>query len=337
MSIFEAAAQLHRDCGLLVAHMDLPAELHLRHQAGESRILETRYLPRLQRAGIRVIIGAVFVHPMYLPEQALSMALAQIAALQAEIAGSDRFCLIRTSAQLDAALQSGRIGILLSLEGAEPLGDSPALLHVFHELGVRLLSLTWNSRNAFADGCALQGCGLTAAGETLVQTAQELGMLPDVSHLNDAGFDRLMALCTGPVIASHSNCRPLCDHPRNLTDAQIVQIAGSGGVIGVNQIRFLVRDGAGISDLCQHILHLRRLGGPGCVGLGLDLARDYMEALPKPSTFWQAWDPSDEDILTDYADLTQLTAALLMQGISPQEIAGILSGNFLRVLRQALP
>lgn len=340
MNVPEYALSFHQQHPVLIAHMDLPAELHLRRQAGQAQWLQNHYLLRLRQAGIQAVIGAIFVHPAYLPEMALSAALEQAISLLQEIEESgSQFCLVRNSMQLDRALDAGQIAVLLSLEGSEPLGRSPALLRVFYELGARLLGLTWNGRTMAADGCALPGGGLTADGRELVQAAWELGMILDVSHLNDAGFEDLLSLGEGPVIASHSNCRVLCDHPRNLTDDQILRLARRGGVIGINQVRFLARQpgSAGtLEDLCDHIQRIERIAGPGHTGLGLDFARGYMEALPKPKDFWQSWNPLEEDILDGYDALPQVTAMLLERGVVGSEVAGILGGNFLQFLRKAL-
>ena len=341
MSRREEALALHRACPVVVGHADLPAELQLRRQAGESGALLARYLPRCRAAGIRVLIGAVYVHPSYLPEMALRTALAQIGALLTEIKESRHaFQLVKDAAELDAALADGRIAVLLAMEGTEPLCGSAELLLPFYTLGVRLLGLTWNGRTQAADGCGLPGAGLTPFGRELAQAAWSLGMILDVSHLNDAGFDDLLALGGGPVLATHSNCRALCRHARNLDNAQLQSLGRRGGVIGINQVRFLARSpgSAGtLEDLCRQIFHIEQQAGPGSAGLGLDLARDYMEALPRPRAFWQSWNPEEEDILRNYGQLPELTALLLEHGMDRGAVSGVLGGNFLRFLRRHLP
>ncbi len=339
MSTRETARRLHREGPVAVSHVDLPAELQLRRQYGEPGALLRDYLPRCQETGISVLVGAVFVHPSYLPEMALSMGLEQIAALLEEIDGAGgAFSLVRSGAELDAALSAGRVAVLLSMEGCEPLGGDTALLRAFHELGVRLLGLTWNGRTLAADGCLEQGRGLTRLGRALAERAWALGMALDVSHLNDAGFDELLSLGDGPVFASHSNCRALCAHPRNLTDAQLRRLGARGGPVGVNQVRFLVKEkDAALKDLCAHVLHIEEVAGPGAAALGLDLARPYMEALPRPRSFWRSWRPEDEDLLEDYGTLPLLSERLLDAGLSEEAVRGILGGNLLRFLRGVLP
>ncbi len=320
-----------------VAHADLPAELHLRRRAGERHILRDAYLPRFRAAGVEAVVGAVFVHPMFLPEAALSAALGQIAALEEELADCPAFALATTAAELDAALDAGRIAVVLAMEGAEPLRGEAALLPVFFRLGVRILGLAWNGRNAFADGCALSG-GLTPAGRRLAETAWSLGMALDVSHLSDAGLADLLALGGGPVLASHSNCRALTGVRRNLTDGQLALLGSRGAVVGVNQVGFLARRPGtddGLGDLCAHLLHTAAMAGPGCPCLGLDVGQYYEAAVPRPRSYRP--DPGDADLLPGYEGLSGLAEALADRGMPPAQIAAVFHGNLLSFLRRSLP
>ncbi len=126
----------------------------------------------------------------------------------------------------------------MTVEGGEPLEGEIRILRVLYRLGVRGLGLTWNNRNELADGVGEDrtGGGLTSLGRQVVQEMNRLGMFVDVSHLSEPGFWNVMELCTAPVIASHSNCSAVWNHPRNLTDRQIKAIAEHGGVIGVNLV-----------------------------------------------------------------------------------------------------
>lgn len=323
-----------------IAHVDLPAELWQRHRAGQRRVLSERYAVRLRAAGVRVMAAAVFIHPQEPPQGALAEAMGQIGALLTELDDCDSaFCLVRTAAQLDAALTQNKIAVILAMEGTAPLGNDPLLLRSFYELGVRQLGLTWNGRALAADGCAVPGRGLTAFGQTLVDEASRLGMILDVSHLNDEGFWEVLEQTKGPVMASHSNCRNLCEHPRNLTDEQVRALAKRGGIIGLNQVRFLAEGpsaGQGLAALEAHAKRLVDLAGPGNVGLGIDLARDYVQALPKPRSFWEQYDPAEEDIWNDYADAAELARRLRGGGCSPQTVSAILGENLLRFWRASL-
>ena len=322
-----------------VSHDDFPAVLALRRSAGDCGYLRSYYLPRFRHAGAELVIGAVFVHPSTPPGAALENALEQLAAVEAEVAVcGDAFALVTTSNELEDARRRGQIALVLSLEGADPLGGTSVLLPILHRLGIRLLGLTWNGRNAFADGCTESG-GLTAAGRDLVRRAWELGMAIDVSHLSDAGFRELLSLGQGPVLASHSNCRSLCPHCRNLTDDQLTALGRRNGVVGLNQVSFLAqqphsRDG--LDDLCAHLLHLwDRTGGRAC--LGLDFAREYAESISRRRSYWLHWDPSQEDLLDGWGGLTALEDRLRERGFPPEALEAVFYGNLWNFLHGVLP
>lgn len=113
------------------------------------------------------------------------------------------------------------------------MGD-PALLRIFHKLGVRMVSLTWNWRNPFAEGVGSKRAEsrLREAGVEALREMERLGIVHDVSYLSDSCFWDIVELKRGPFIASHSNCRTLCNHPRNLTDEVIKAIANCGAWLG---------------------------------------------------------------------------------------------------------
>lgn len=315
---------------IAVSHDDFPAVLALRRAAGQPGFLRTYYLPRFRHAGVELAVGAVFVHPSTPPGGALSAALEQIAAVWTEVEeSSGAFSLVTTAAALEDARRRNQIALVLSLEGAEPLGNTAALLPVFHRLGVRLLGLTWNGRNAFADGCALSG-GLTEAGRQLVRAVWDLGMAVDVSHLSDAGLEEVLAMGSGPVLASHSNCRVLCPHPRNLTDSQLEALGRRNAVVGLNQVDFLARTahtGDAMGALCGQLCHMKSVLSAKHLCLGLDFAREYNEAFHRPRDYWLRWDPAQEDLLDGWGSLPFLARRLSLVGMADTEIQQIFYEN----------
>src|SRR5690606_24102042 len=146
--------------------------------------------------------------------------------------------LCRSAADLDRARQAGVLATVLAFEGVEPLHGDINLLDIFYRLGLRSLSLTHSRTNAAGEGAAYaetdprDSRGLTAFGEAVVDRAQELRILIDLSHLNEGGFWEVLDRTRGPVILSHSNARALCPTLRNVTDDQIRAVAERGGVIG---------------------------------------------------------------------------------------------------------
>ncbi|MBQ4347479.1 MAG: membrane dipeptidase [Firmicutes bacterium] len=168
-----------------------------------------------------------------------------------------------------------KISALLSFEGAEPLLGDPDMLDIYYRLGVRMLSLTWNYENPFAAGHLSAG-GLSERGRELVKKMNALGVITDVSHLNEEGFFDVAAMHEAagiPFIASHSNVRALCDDSRNLTDAQILAIKASGGIMGLNLYPEFLAKGraAGIKDVLSHAEHILELAGEDVPALGCDL------------------------------------------------------------------
>src|SRR5205814_847712 len=158
---------------------------------------------------------------------------------------------------------------------AEALEPDPAtLLRLFYELGVRIVSLTWNRPTKFAAGsghsaAAGRAGGLTPEGVALIREMNELGIVLDVSHLHDSAFEAAVAAAHGPVVATHSNARAVAEHPRNLTDAQIYAIGATGGLIGVNFFPAFV-GGVGEAGLVRQIEYLGSLIGRDKVALGPD-------------------------------------------------------------------
>jgi membrane dipeptidase len=299
------------------AHYDLLHDVFRLRKRGERRVIERFFLDGIRAAGIDVLICSLFVDDQHVPGMALRTALVQIGMLHREMEESPGlFVLCRTAAEVRAAAESGKTALLLSFEGAEPVENDLMLLRPFYELGVRFLGLTWSRRNYAADGCHFRPVpegtpgGLTAFGVKLVEEAERLGMVLDVSHLNDAGFADIVKFSSGPFIASHSNCRALCGVARNLTDDQIKSLASRGGVMGLNNmIHFIYPNGDAEGEekfspnelppvvlpeggkplyegFFDHIRHVIGLAGPDYIGFGFDLCEfDKPEEERKKSIF----------------------------------------------------
>ena len=226
---------------VLDAHFDMLLDVLALRRRGEHAVLERRFLPGFRSAGINAVVCSVFILDELVPEGALRNALDQISALYADLEESASFRLCRSVRECRAAADDGRVALFLSLEGAEPLGRDILLLRVFYGLGVRLLGLAWSRRNYVCDGVSFEAeapassqGSLTDFGRELVAEACRLGMVIDVSHLNDAGFREVAHIVKVPFIASHSNCRALSSSPRNLADWQLESLAAAGGVTGMN-------------------------------------------------------------------------------------------------------
>lgn len=280
-------------------------------------------LPRMLEAGVGLQFFALFTEPSHGPGLNLRRILEMIAAFHRSVAMSEgRLRPVLTAH--DVAPQEGSVAGLLAVEGLSAIAGSVEVLESLHMLGVRSAMLTWNERNDLADGALDQGSGggLSVAGKAIVRAMQRLHMVLDVSHLGEKGFWDLLDASEGPFIASHSNARSLCEHPRNLRDEQLKALASRGGVAGMNFYSgFIVADGpAKMDDLMRHIGHIADLVGPQHIGLGSDFDGIH------------AW-PEGLGGVQDYPNLRQ---ALAKAGFSDAESEGILGGNLRRVLAEVL-
>ncbi|MCE9634132.1 MAG: membrane dipeptidase [Planctomycetes bacterium] len=222
---------------------------------------------------------------------------------------------------------------ILSMEGASPLRGEIALLDDFYAAGVRSLGLTHNPRNEAGDGCMVpdgERRGLTALGRAVVRRCAELGVLLDVAHLAPEGFRDLMdevAHCPSPppVVTTHTGAMAVTKHPRNLTDSQLRELAGCGGLAGVTFYPpHVAREGhaASLDDPVVHLEHMASVMGVEHVGVGADL------------------DGFDPPGLPDGCDTPHLYGALearlLARGWRREHVDGVLGGNALRVLGHVL-
>jgi membrane dipeptidase len=284
-------------------------------------------LERLKTGGVTAQNLACFVPPQYLPSQAIRETLRMLDRFhrfQAEHTAD--LCLAAHAADIERAKSEGKVAGILSLEGAEGLEGDLGVLRMMYRLGVRWIGLTWNHRNQAADGLneVRTAGGLTDFGVRLIEEMNRLGMIVDIAHLAPIGVQQVFQVCKSPVVASHANAQALCPVPRNLTDAQLEQVAASGGVVGVTYVPSFVTDGqepATLDMLIDHIDHIVRVAGIDHVGLGSDF--DGFGGSPPMG-------------LEDVSCVPNLTARLLARGYAEANVQQILGGNWLRVIRQVM-
>lgn len=238
-------------------------------------------------------------------------------------ANADWLMLCRDMDDWAWAKDHGRRAAFLSIEGAELL-DYPGGLEQAYDAGVRLVTLAWNGRNAFACGAATDNdAGLTDRGRALVRELVRRNMVVDVSHLSEAGFWDVCLATEAPFAATHSNSRACCEHLRNLTPVQLTEIVRRGGLVGLNLYSPFLRDDgkkAGIDDVLRHADDLLARGCADCLALGCDF--DGCEDTPEG--------------LNTVADLDALAEAMLRHGYLESTVNALFYGNavtfFTRVL-----
>ena len=188
---------------------------------------------------------------------------------------------IRNFRELESVMEREKHGAILSLEDGRSLEGKIEHLYDIYGLGVRAIALAWNDDNELTDGIMSErGNGLTSFGKQVVQEMNKLQMMVDVSHITVKGFWDVMDVSDAPVMASHSNCMAICNHKRNLNDAQIKALIQKDGFIGINLYRdFLTEsDEAEVTDILRHMEHVLSLGGEHILGFGSDF--DGMNKLP---------------------------------------------------------
>ena len=195
--------------------------------------------------------------------------LLRLAAQQAE--RYPQLCSVRCAHDLDTAQAQHRCGMLLAVEGGAVLGGELSMVDELACLGVKLLTITWNGENELGCGC-MSGReeGLTSFGKAALRRLNEQKILPDVSHLNEAGFWDVAAVTDGPFLATHSLSAAVHPHPRNLTDAQFCCIRDHGGLVGLNLCTAHLGEGS-FAAFERHLAHFLELDGAHTVALGCDL------------------------------------------------------------------
>lgn len=234
----------------------------------------------------------------------------------------------RTVSDVESCLQDEAIAAVIHFEGAEAIDAHLDLLDVFYAMGLRSVGPVWSRPNDFGEGVPYlfphspdTGPGLTDHGKALVRACNHLGILVDVSHLNERGFWDIAALSTAPLVATHSNAHALTPTPRNLTDRQLDAIRDSGGIVGVNfAVAFLREDGRDDPDtsmerIVAHFRYLAERMGIDHVGFGADL-----DGAQVPSA------------VGDIAGLPRVVDALRSAGFDDAALEKVTHQNWLRVL-----
>lgn len=248
---------------------------------------------------------------------------------------------VRSFEDIERNRREGLMSALLTVEEGGVCKGEPAFLRILYQLGVRMLTLTWNFPNELGwpnieqpregaeagfrpDHTKVERTrGLTEKGVAFVEEMERLGMIVDVSHLSDAGFYDVARITKKPFVASHSDARAVCPWCRNLDDDMIRLLAERGGVTGLNFCPGFLNDRederATIASVAEHARHIVNVGGEDCLGLGSDF-----DGIPT------------HDELKDASCLPLLADALLKGGFSERQVDKIFSGNVLRVYREVL-
>ena len=321
-------------------HTDITIDVARRRQNGEAKVLERIFLPKWREGGVKaafVTVGGDSPPQCPLGDPfPLESAIFLTEALLADIAeSSDLIAVAKEPGDLSSMSARGLFPIVLHVEGSRPFEFDPSILRLWHLMGLRSVALTWNFRNAFADGAAetRTGGGLSNAGLRLLKEIEDLGMVLDLAHLSEAGFWQVAENFDKMIVVSHAACRGVYDHDRNVSDDQIKALAARGGVLGIAFYPTMLGEGPATMDkIMRHYAHAAELVGAEHLAIGpdfIDYAPDLIVPKLMKSGFSKNFDFAPE--LGSITQLQNLATHLKQYGFSDDDVRGIFWDNAERV------
>jgi len=364
------AKKLHSSALIIDTHDDTTQRLltpgfdiGIRHTDGSIDI------PRMREGNLGAIFFSIWMSGTVTGPEAVKRSLDQIDTVREMVrTHSKDLALCTTAAEVRRAHAEGKIAVLMGVEGGHMIASDLSVLRSYAALGVRYMTLTHYLNDEWADSSTDKPAhnGLTDFGKDVVREMNRQGMMVDISHVADKTFYDALAISQAPMIASHSSCRALCDHPRNMTDEMIKALASKGGVIQINyHIGFLsqeYRDATKANPELDKQMQAeidKRCGKDEDCQLreGDNLVREAVNAGKLPRVGWEKIiDHIDHAVklvgadhvglgsdfdganmpfgMESAADLPKITDALLKKGYSEADIRKILGENTLRVMEQ---
>ena len=311
-------------------HSDLLYDVCQHRLFGENHVLERYHLDHLRKGGVEGLVLALWVsrtedsfwHRVPGAETDAQRTELMLRCMEEELAECRDIVLVRTVEEAQQVKASGKIYAFLGVEGMASIGTDLSGVDRYAELGARLAMLTWNEENELAAGAGGdRNKGLTDCGKQALRRMQDRGMLIDVSHLSDGGFRDVLRLTQGPVIASHSNCRALCDVRRNLDDDQLRAIRDTGGIVGLNVYHNFVHadpEKQTVAMLARHAAHMADVMGIEHVACGFD----FCEFMGDPGVTG----------LDNCSCIPKIFDELKKLGMTEEELRLMARENFLRLL-----
>jgi membrane dipeptidase len=326
-------------------------------------------IPRMRDGGLDGLFFSIWVPSDVTGMKAVNTANALIASVhQAVAAHPSDLMLATTAADVRRAASEHKIAALMGMEGGHMINDDLGQLRKYAADGVRYLTLTHFKNNNWADSSTDKPAhnGLTPFGKDVVRELNRLGVMVDISHVADKTFYDVLALTTAPVIASHSSCRAIANHPRNMTDDMLRALARNGGVVMINyhvaflseEFRVASEKKSGTVDVAMAAMSKKCGGNEACTTM--ESERLDHEAMAKGELPMVTWEKIVEHIdhavkvagadhvglgsdfdgatmpfgMEDASKLPKITDALLKKGYTEQDVTKILGGNILRVMEQ---
>ncbi len=361
-SVSEQARKVHFSSIVLDTHIDVTPKLQTAWKFTDEHKEGHIDLPRMKKGGLNALFFSIYMSGAVTGSKAVNDAIERIAAvhrLTEEL--PDQVALCVTAEQVRKAHKQGKVAALMGMEGGHMINNSLAVLRMYAELGVRYLTLTHSVNTDWADSSGDQPKhnGLTDFGKDVVRELNRLGVMVDISHVADKTFWDAIEVSKAPMIASHSSCRAIAGHARNMTDPMIKALAAKGGVIQINYLdSFIDNDLFQYSQKSQALMRELQQKYPG-----RDNAEKRREEVakqfgPAPKASWERIiDHIDHAVklvgvdhvglgsdfdggsmpvgMEDCTQLPRITEALLRKGYSAADMRKILGENTLRLLAEA--
>lgn len=318
-------------------HGDIWTDVTVKRLSGEKDVIKNHHLDRFKKGNMVGGIFVVWADPPHdkRPKERL---YENIETMSAEICeNQDILKIIYNSKDSYKAIENDKLAVMLGLEGLSSIGEDVEKLYLLYQFGFRHMSLTWNEENQLATGVAGNvNRGLTKSGIEAVQLINKLGIILDVSHLNERSFWDVYQSSDKPFMASHSNARRLCDVPRNLWDDQIKAIGEKDGLVGINAFNEFIHTDPKkktVDFLINHIEHIANLIGIEKVALGFDFF-EYLEG-DTTDEFTEAPYKGTKG-LEDISQSNNLIQGLTKRGFTKEEIDKVSYKNFLNFMDKVL-
>lgn len=318
------------------AHSDIWSDVTIRTMKGEKDILKKYHLSRLKEGQIEGGIFVIWADPPF-DKTPFERTQQIMDAIKKETAVCKEITVVKKYEDILTAKETGKFYILIGLEGLSSIGDDISLLDQYYDFGARHAMLTWNEQNALATGVhGDPSRGLTELGKKAVKKMVENHMIIDVSHLNEKSFWDVSELVEGPIMASHSNAKTLCNAARNLSDDQLLAIRDLDGVIGINAFNEFVSTDMKKQTIDQLVIHIQYIAekiGVEHIGFGFDFFEflDYSTA-----NSYATQDSPCTMGLEDCSKVPVLIEKLKIAGFTKKEIDAISFQNFHNLIQKVL-
>lgn len=370
-SISDQAKKLHFSSIVVDTHDDTTQRFFTKDfDIGKRNATGSIDIPRMREGGLGAIFFSIWIDGRIMGPPAIQKALDQIDAVKQNVRRySNDLVLARTAEDVRRAHEQGKIAALIGIEGGHMLGNDIRMVRIYSELGVRYMTLSHFYNDEWADSSTDKPAhnGLTEYGKEIVREMNRTGMLVDISHVSDKTFYDALEVSKAPLIASHSSCRALCDHVRDMTDDMIKALAAKGGVIQINYEKsFIDQAYKNASEkvsggVVEAIDKLTKLCGDDEECIEKKMAEQEKQDVADGKLPHVSWEKIIDHIdhavklvgadhvglgsdfdganmpegMEDASKLPKITEALLRKGYSEEDIRKILGGNTLRVMAAA--